>query len=240
MFMCSGQLFSHGRQRQVLADAGAAALGPNVVLELVRGNGACVVSTGLGAVWPSPHSDMSRIIRPSSSSVGQVLLAPLALGDAREDAQRLVQPDAAGHALAAGFRVGEFDEVAGDVDHAVVFVHHHHAARAHDGAELAQRLVIDRRVEHVLRNAAARRPAGLHRLDRMAVQAAAADVVDEVARAACPSGISTRPVFLTLPTSEKTLVPELLALPVSVNHAGPLAMIGAMLNQVSTLLILVG
>ena len=55
-----------------------------------------------------------------------------------------------------------------------------------------------------------------------------------------PSGISTRPVFFTLPTSEKTLVPALASLPISVNHAGPLAMIGGMLYQVSTLLMLVG
>ena len=55
-----------------------------------------------------------------------------------------------------------------------------------------------------------------------------------------PSGISTRPVLLILPTRENTLVPALLVLPVSVNHAGPLATIGAMLYQVSTLLMLVG
>src|SRR3974390_918689 len=55
-----------------------------------------------------------------------------------------------------------------------------------------------------------------------------------------PSGISTRPVLCTLPTSEKTFVPGLLALPVSVNHAGPLVTIGAMLYQVSTLLMLLG
>ena len=55
-----------------------------------------------------------------------------------------------------------------------------------------------------------------------------------------PSGISTSPVFLTLPTREKTLVPELAPPPVSENHAGPRAMIGAILNHVSTLLILVG
>jgi hypothetical protein len=36
------------------------------------------------------------------------------------------------------------------------------------------------------------------------------------------------------------LVPALATLPVSVNQAGPLATIGAMLNQVSTLLMLVG
>ena len=55
-----------------------------------------------------------------------------------------------------------------------------------------------------------------------------------------PSGISTRPVFCTLPTSEKTLVPGLELLPISVNHAGPLATMGGMLYQVSTLLMLVG
>ena len=55
-----------------------------------------------------------------------------------------------------------------------------------------------------------------------------------------PSGISTRPVFFTLPTSENTFVPALLVLPVSVNHAGPCDTIGAMLYQVSTLLMLVG
>src|SRR5579862_8619996 len=55
-----------------------------------------------------------------------------------------------------------------------------------------------------------------------------------------PSGISTKPVFLILPTSENTLVPELFALPVSVNQAGPRMMIGATLYQVSTLLIFVG
>ena len=55
-----------------------------------------------------------------------------------------------------------------------------------------------------------------------------------------PSGISTRPVLLTLPTSEKTLVPALLVLPVSLNQAGPLETMGATLYQVSTLLMLVG
>src|SRR5271167_5096239 len=55
-----------------------------------------------------------------------------------------------------------------------------------------------------------------------------------------PSGISTSPVLCALPTSENTLVPGLLALPVSVNHAGPLVTMGATLYQVSTLLMLLG
>src|ERR1700746_2730215 len=55
-----------------------------------------------------------------------------------------------------------------------------------------------------------------------------------------PIGISTSPLLWTLPTSEKTFVPELFALPVSANHAAPLVMMGAMLYQVSTLLMLLG
>src|ERR1700761_6969770 len=55
-----------------------------------------------------------------------------------------------------------------------------------------------------------------------------------------PMGISTRPLFFTFPTREKTLVPALLALPVSLNQADPLVMMGAMLYQVSTLLMLLG
>src|SRR5579871_3513129 len=55
-----------------------------------------------------------------------------------------------------------------------------------------------------------------------------------------PRGISTSPVFCTFPTSENTFVPALLALPVCVNHEGPLITIGAILHQVSTLLMFVG
>ena len=68
MFMCSGQLFSQGRQRQVLADAGAAALGADVVLELVAEVAQRGEHRSSAPVWPSPQSDVSRIIRPSSSS----------------------------------------------------------------------------------------------------------------------------------------------------------------------------
>src|SRR5208337_832001 len=55
-----------------------------------------------------------------------------------------------------------------------------------------------------------------------------------------PKGISTNPVLQILPTREKTFVPALLALPISVNHAGPLVTMGGMLYQVSTLLMLLG
>ena len=180
MFMCSGQLFSHGATREILTDAGAAALRADVVLELV----AEMAQRGQHRVRRGLAEPAQRGVADHPAQFvefGQVLLAAFALGDARERAQRLVEADAARRALAAGFGAGELDEVAGDVDHAVVVVHHHHAARAHDRAELAQRLEIDRRVEHVVRDAAAGRAAGLHRLDVVAVHAAAADIIDELA-----------------------------------------------------------
>ena len=109
-----------------------------------------------------------------------LLARSAARGDRGQDAQRLVQPHAAGHALAARLGVRELDKVARHIDHAVVFVQHHHAARSHDGAKLRQALVIDRRIQHLDRNAAARGPAGLHGLDAPAVHRALAHVVDEV------------------------------------------------------------
>ena len=169
------------RERQTLANAGAAALRADVVLEFVaevaqrgqHGVGRGLAETAERGVADHPAQFVEFV---------QVLLTAFAFGDAREGAQRLVQSDPAGHAFAAGFGAGELDEVAGDVDHAVVFVHHHHAARTHDRAELPQRFEIDRGIEHLVRNAAAGRSAGLHRLDVMAERsAAAADVVDEVA-----------------------------------------------------------
>src|SRR5579864_8252094 len=87
------------------------------------------------------------------------------LGDTVQNPKAFVQTYATRDALAAGFRVGELDKVAGNVDHAVVFVHHDHAPGTHDGAELCEVLVVDRRVEHVVRDASAGRAARLNRFD---------------------------------------------------------------------------
>ena len=167
------------RERQVLAHAGPAPLRDDVVLELVA-----EVAQG------REHRVRRALAEPAERRVAdhpaqlverlEVLVGRLAVREAVEDPQRLVEADPARDALAAALRVGELDEVAGDVDHAVVFVHDDHAARAHDRAELGERLVVDGRVEHVRRDAAARRAAGLHGLDVAAVRAALADVVDEL------------------------------------------------------------
>ncbi len=55
-----------------------------------------------------------------------------------------------------------------------------------------------------------------------------------------PRGSSTRPVFLTFPTKEKTLVPLLFAVPKVEKKSPPRAIMRGILHQVSTLLIVVG
>src|ERR1700756_3491976 len=85
-------------------------------------------------------------------------------GDAIQNTHAFIQSDPARNAFSAGLRVGELDEVTGDINHAVVFVHHDHAAGAHDGSELRQIFVVNRSVEHILRNAAAGGPARLDSL----------------------------------------------------------------------------
>ena len=75
----------------------------------------------------------------------------LAVGDFFEEGEEGAGADAAGGALAAGFVDAEFLVEAGDVDHAVVFVHDDHAAGAHDGAELLQVLVVPSRLKYSMK-----------------------------------------------------------------------------------------
>ena len=133
--------------------------------------------------------------------------------------------------------MGELDEVAGHIDHAVVFVHHDHAARAHDRAERGERLVVDRRIEQLRRDAAARGATGLNGL-HLACRGAAADVVNDVL-SGVPSGISTRPV-LDLTDQREDLRSRALGGAGLGKPGGAAGDDGAMLYQVSTLLMLVG
>ena len=68
-----------------------------------------------------------------------------ALADAVEDFQHPLGAHAAGDALAARFFLDEFEEEAGDVDHAAILVHDDQAAGAHDRAEFGERFVVQRR-----------------------------------------------------------------------------------------------
>ena len=55
-----------------------------------------------------------------------------------------------------------------------------------------------------------------------------------------PMGTSTKPVLLTLPTSEKILVPLLLSVPMELNQRAPRLMIRGTFAKVSTLLRMLG
>ena len=167
-----------GREGKFLADAGAAAMGDDVVFVLlaeVANGGEHGIGRGLTEAAERALADHAAEFVEKV----QVLGGAVALGDGVENAERLVEAHAAGDAFAAGFGVRELDEVAGHVDHAVVFVENHHAAGAHDGADLREGFVVDGRVEHFDGNAAARGSAGLHGFDAAAGDGAFADVVDE-------------------------------------------------------------
>ena len=108
MFMCSGQLFSQGDSARSWQTPARQRLASNVVLELVvempQGG-----QERVGRRLSEPAERRVADHPPEFVEVGEILLAPLALGDAGEDAQRLVQPDPAGRALAAGFGAGELE-----------------------------------------------------------------------------------------------------------------------------------
>ena len=78
---------------------------------------------------------------------------------------------------------------------------------------LDERFVVDRRIEVLGRDAAAGRPAGLHRLDR-ARRAAPPPISSTIWRSVVPIGTSTSPVLRILPARAKTLVPLLFSVPI--------------------------
>ena len=108
----------------------------------------------------------------------QILHRSLSLGDPRENIQHSARTDAARRAFATGLIHRKLQEKLRDVDHTGVFVHDDHAARTHHRAKLAQGFIVDRRIQMLCRNAAARRSAGLRSLERLAVRNPPADIVD--------------------------------------------------------------
>src|ERR1035438_4756622 len=142
------------RESEFLADTGAAAMAHDVVFILlteVANGGEHRIGGGLPEAAERTLADHSA----QFIEEGHVIGDSTPIRDGIEYAERLVEPDPAWDAFAAGLGVGELDEVAGHIDHAVVFIHDHHAAGAHDGTNLRETLVVDRGVEHVDGNATA-------------------------------------------------------------------------------------
>ena len=107
-----------------------------------------------------------------------VALLPFSFADPVQYAEHLPYALAARHALAAGLPGEEVEEIPGYVHHAGVLVHHDHAAGAHHRAGLIELIEIHREVEEAVGQNPSRRPAGLNRLEPLALLDAAPDIVD--------------------------------------------------------------
>ena len=164
-------------------------------------------STGLGAVWPSPHSEALLTTRARRSRRSRSASSPLPAQIRIQDAHQVPGAHAAGHALAAALLGGEVEEEAGEVDHAGGVVDDHHAAGAHHRPGRDEALEVDRLVEQALRQAAARRPAELHRLEACRPGSMPPPMSKMTWRSVAPIGTSTSRRWPTLPVSEKILVP---------------------------------
>ena len=105
-----------------------------------------VVSTGLGAVAPRPHSEVFLMSSDIFDELVDVALLAPALGDGLQHFHEAQSPFPARGAFAAGLIPGEVQEILGDVHHAILFVHDDHAAGTHDGAQGRQGVVVHRRI----------------------------------------------------------------------------------------------
>ena len=167
-----------GRKRKLFAHAGLASPRHNVVLEL----GAEVAQRGQHRIRRRLSQAAQRALAYVTAQLIkqlQVMHRARAFGHAIQNPQGLIQSHPARNAFAARLGMRELDEVSLHVHHAVVFVHHNHAARSHDRAQLRQAFVVHRGIEHLVRNASARGAAGLHRLDLAPTDAAFADVINK-------------------------------------------------------------
>ena len=109
----------------------------------------------------------------------QVARPALARDDAIQNVQHAPRADPAIRALAARLVLRERKEISRDVHHAVGFVQHDEAARAHHGADAGQGLVIDGRVGERRGDASSGRAAHLDGLEPFALGDAAADLLDD-------------------------------------------------------------
>ena len=144
MFMRSGQLFSHGESASSWQTPGPAAVRDDVVFVLL----AEMAQGGEHRIGRRLAQAAQRALANHAAELiqhGQVVAcAPRPSVTRFRMRSALFKSHAARHAFAARLGMGELDEVARHVDHAVVFIHDHHAAGAHDGAELREVFVVDR------------------------------------------------------------------------------------------------
>src|SRR5262245_38005832 len=99
------------------------------------------------------------------------------------------RPNPAWRALAAGFDGAKLHGEAGLLGHVHGVVEHHDAAMADQPVAGGERLIVEQRVEQVPREIGAERSADLHRAHRATCPRAAANIVDQLAKAHAEGGL---------------------------------------------------
>src|SRR5208283_405292 len=112
----------------------------------------------------------------------QVFHCRTAVGNLGEHAVHLHRSAPARTALAAALIHAEFHEELGHVRHAALVVHYDQTTRTHNGTELLKGFIVYWNIEIFSRDAAARRPPGLGRLERAPARNATAYVIDDFAQ----------------------------------------------------------
>src|SRR5689334_11578382 len=95
----------------------------------------------------------------------QVLNMTFPSANSLQDIEHPARAYTAKSAFATGLVLCELEEIPRDVDHAGGVIQNNKSPRTHDGADVPQRFVIDRRVRQTRRHTASRRSANLDRLE---------------------------------------------------------------------------
>ena len=166
-----------GRRAQTLADHARTVLVLDVRVVFVaevadrgkHGVGRRLAQSAEGRVFDDP---------PETFQFLDISFLSFALADARDDLEHPLGADAARRTLAAGFILHELEKEPRHVHHAGIFVHHDQAARAHDGAQFGDRLVVQGDVQVFGGDASARWPSDLRGLEVLAVRHASPQLMD--------------------------------------------------------------
>ncbi len=171
----------NGELEQALADPGRALFVDHMGLVFVVEMVDCTqygVRRGLAeAAQRGVLNNLAQLLK-----LFQIIHFCFAFCDPGENFIKTLVADPAGRALAARFIHRELEVEAGDINHAISFIKHDHAAGAHHRAGFDQVVVIYRCIQHRARQTAARRAAGLHSFELMAVTDTAADIEDNLAQ----------------------------------------------------------
>ena len=161
---------AHGSRAALVPDVGFILVG-EILDRGKHGLGTRLTQSAKGAVLDRP-GDLAKNV--------QVAHPAFALGDPRQDIEHVFGAKSAGRTLSTGFGLGEGQEEAGHIHHARVFIHHDHAARSHDGADLLQGAVVDGQVQVLLGYTASGGTAHLYGLEFPSLWNASPDTEDHL------------------------------------------------------------